>query len=138
MSIFNKLFGIPTQQELSSIEDKVQLQDTNLDAFPDGALAHISFILLESNDIHTVANWADQSDEIARLYALMLHHIFVGDLEDLVVSQLKESANSGIIENNFARNIYKELISLKQNSDTNPVILPSQALKLTSMLKDEE
>lgn len=133
MKWFNHIFGI--QDIPMPIPGQQESQQDIEDEDEDIAVASLNIILLKSQNIQVLAEWAEESEEMVDVYSKMIHYIVSGKVKALIVDQLDIYRKTGYSSPSFITSLLNK-IDATTGSLGGPVVAPSKALKIAPMLKD--
>lgn len=142
MDLFGKIFGLQTvqkdEQELESLTENNEENKTKKSVNgQETVVAILNLMLCSDGSLQIACDWTEQSSNMAKIYGKFLYHVVNGDIEKFIIKQLELYTNNNIVSRSFVEEI---VATLKEHQDDNTeqaVITPSNALKLSNLVKEE-
>lgn len=153
MSIFKKLFGI---QDLNSMSDEDMLayikelqegdetpipedeEESQMAAVPPRSqIAMLGLFLCSDGTLQIASDWNEKTPGMADIYGKFLSFVISDKVKDMVFSQLMIYANHNVVNKSFVEKIMEAYEKYRHEENGTPVINPSEALKLSTMIKEE-
>jgi len=139
MKFFNKLLGIQDLNSISDDELYTMMQEEGqrgnmeqsqppepepelpMPELPAG-VASLNLILCNDGTLQIMADWANQSDGMAKIYGKFLSHVANDDIKDMVCQQMMIYANNNIVSRDFIEKIMRAYDQYKQEKVSSPVV----------------
>ncbi len=135
MKLLNKLLNIVEYTDINEQKEQVdQSSEVKI-------IANINFLLCSNGSLQLECNWLDTNDQMTKLYSKLLYYVCFDNAEKLILQQLLMDSEKDIAKSHFIESVLREFIKIKDTKnkkECNPMILPSQALKIHNVNKDED
>jgi hypothetical protein len=132
MKLLHKICGInvPTAAEIKQqiTQDVIEKQAVEQKQAEPEILSYITFVLGKDGSVLVKTEWANESPQLASVYAQLLYQIGVGGLEDGVIEVLLKHGNEKVQSQEFIGKVIQELNDCKNKYKNLPIITPTQAL----------
>jgi hypothetical protein len=115
-----------TQEELAAIFQQQEALS------PSGTMATLQFVLCDDGQVRLSCDWLYKDKVMAEVFAEMVYRIISSksNVGSMLVSHLQEQVAEKRIQPSFMSEILTQFIKLKKAHDCEPLIKPSQALKV--------
>jgi hypothetical protein len=140
MNLFNKVFGISTKeqyvQQFQQTTPSEQQED--IEIIEQNTLASLGFLLLRDGSIQIIYHWDNQDKSTSEIFGRLIHHVLSGNAEPQLQEQLQHYVQANMVTKSFAKSIWKAYLLEKTILDKDPIVSPSQALKLSNLQLQQE